>query len=259
MSRLSYYAQGLLKLAGGFRSPWTVAGMLLLPPRAGKSRMVTLRQGLSFAVRTPLDVWVLKETFLDGYYLHYGWVPEPGWTVFDIGAGFGDYSVQVATLEPTVRVYACEPFPPSYALLEENLRRNGVTQVTPLPWAVTGQDGRARLAQDSGEPLQMRLAADGDLEVEAVSLEGMFSRLGVARCDLLKLDCEGAEYDILMGAAPATLQRVQRMVLEVHDGPQGTRNVLQAYLERQGYRVRMWPNPVHRDLGYMAAELIHKG
>ncbi len=253
MGRLGYYAQGVIRLARGFRSPWAVAGMVLFPPRTGASRMVTLRQGLRFAVRRPLDVWVLKETFLDGYYLRYGWRPQPGWTVIDIGAGFGDYSLQIATLEPSVRVYACEPYPPSFELLEANIRANGVTQVTPLPWAVAAQDGWARFDQGRGEPLQMGLSSEGDLQVEAVSLAGLFARLGLAGCDLLKLDCEGAEYAILTGAAPETLLRIPRMVLEVHDGPQGTREELRSYLEQQGYQVRLWPNPVHGYLSYMAA------
>ncbi len=253
MGRLSYYARSVWRMMWGFASPWQVAGLFMVTPRPGATRTVRLRSGLRFAVRGALDVWILKETFLDEFYLRYGGAPQPGWTVIDIGAGIGDYSIQVASLAPTARVYACEPYPPSYVLLERNLTLNAVENVTPLPWAVTDQDGTAYLDLRVSEPLQMHLTPDGKLAVEAVSLATLLERLGVSRCDLLKLDCEGAEFGILMGATPEVLQRVARIVLEVHDGPHGTRAELVEFLRWRGYQVREWPNPVHRHLAYVAA------
>jgi hypothetical protein len=35
-------------------------------------------------------------------------------------------------------------------------------------------------------------------------------------CDLLKLDCEGAEFDALLSADDETLRRAQRIILEFH-------------------------------------------
>ncbi len=253
MGRLGYYARSLGRLALGFRAPWKVAGLFIAPPSHGATRTVTLRNGLRFAVRGAMDVWILKETFLDAFYLRYGGVPEAGATVIDIGAGIGDYSVQIGSLQPTARVYACEPYPPSYALLERNVRLNGVSNVVPLPWAVAGTDGIARLDLSVGEPLQMGLSPDGKLNVEAVSLQTLLNRLNLSHCDLLKLDCEGGEYAILMQATLETLRCVRRMVLEVHDGPQGTREELAHYLRWQGFTVELWPNPVHRHLAYMGA------
>jgi hypothetical protein len=42
----------------------------------------------------------------------------------------------------------------------------------------------------------------------------------VARCDLLKLDCEGAEHEILRSASADTLRRIRRVAAEYHEGPQ---------------------------------------
>lgn len=253
MGRFAYYARSLMKLASGFRAPWTVAGLLVAPPPHGATRTVQLRNGLRFVVRGFMDVWILKETFLDEFYLRYGWKPQPGWTVVDVGAGIGDYCIQVASLEPAARVIACEPYPPSFELLKRNLTLNAIQTVTPVPWAMASQDGVARLDLHVDEPLQMCLAPDGKLEVEAVSLASLLERLKLGRCDVLKLDCEGAEHAILRQASPETLKRVARVVLEVHDGPQGTREELVHFLKWRGYTVEVWPNPVHRHLAFMRA------
>jgi hypothetical protein len=55
-------------------------------------------------------------------------------------------------------------------------------------------------------------------EIETVSLAGNLRANDLDRIDLLKLDCEGGEYTILEGAAPATLARVERLCLEYHRG-----------------------------------------
>ena len=47
---------------------------------------------------------------------------------------------------------------------------------------------------------------------------------GPKRCDLLKMDCEGAEYDILYHCPSEVLTRIDRIALEVHGGP-GDQNI----------------------------------
>ena len=51
---------------------------------------------------------------------------------------------------------------------------------------------------------------------------------------LLKLDCEGAEYDILFSAAPLELSRVREIRMEYHSGPDAE---LRTYLESAGFEI----------------------
>lgn len=54
--------------------------------------------------------------------------------------------------------------------------------------------------------------------------------------DLLKLDCEGAEYAILMGASTESLARVQRIVMEYHDLDAEREHSLGAFLGRKRFQ-----------------------
>jgi len=76
-------------------------------------------------------------------------------------------------------------------------------------------------------------------------------------CDLLKLDCEGAEYPILMNAPQTVLRRIHRIIMEYHDRAGCyTHTDLETFLIANGFRVCTHPNFVHADLGYLYAELF---
>jgi len=45
----------------------------------------------------------------------------------------------------------------------------------------------------------------------------LFERFNISRCDFLKLDCEGSEFDIILDSDPSLWCRVTRIVMEYHD------------------------------------------
>jgi hypothetical protein len=98
----------------------------------------------------------------------------------------------------------------------------------------------------------------GRIAVAAVSLADALARLATDRVDLLKLDCEGAEYDILMRTTPDVLSRIDRIVMEYHDHRPDVRHpALAAFLRHSGYRVDVFPNVVHPgEIGYMRASRV---
>jgi hypothetical protein len=57
--------------------------------------------------------------------------------------------------------------------------------------------------------------------------------------DLLKMDIEGAEFDVLMTCPPDALERVRRIAMEFHNVARGTKDApsLAAFLRTQGYEV----------------------
>ena len=64
----------------------------------------------------------------------------------------------------------------------------------------------------------------------STTLEQIYSDGEIEQCDLLKIDCEGAEYEILFGASSELLDRTRRMALEYHNvgsGPQQTGEALE--------------------------------
>jgi len=145
----------------------------------------------------------------------------PGAVAVDIGAHVGIVSIYLAQRYPGLRVLAYEPQVDNYARLVRNIMVNGVgEQIIACPEAVTG-DGRAiQLHGDgttnSGGWSMLAAGQQVGAPVPSVTLPAIFARHQLDRVAVLKIDCEGAEYEILTGA-PALLDRVDLLVGEFHD------------------------------------------
>lgn len=260
LRKYSYYLLSIFRLLFGFENPFLLIKIFLKREPAGAKTVRLRGNGMQFKVRGPMDIWSVKETFLDRFYEKYGFAVRPGWQVIDVGAGIGDYTLYAAAAQSDIQVYAFEPFPQSYALLQENLQRNQVTNVRTFDKAVAAASGALILDLAGGEPLQIQSrleevgkSANG-LPVEAFSLGDVFALLDLDRCDLLKLDCEGAEYSILFDAPPSVLERIQYIVMEYHDQVVTyNHHDLTRFLSDRGFQVETFPNPVHADLGYLRA------
>jgi FkbM family methyltransferase len=244
--RLAYYLGSLPTLALGVRN-WPLALAALLRPWPRPPFEVRLRDGARFRVRTALDVWVLKEVCLDREYER-GVTVQPGWTVVDVGAGLGEFCVSVGRAHPTCRVYAFEPLAESFALLQDNVRLNGLANVTAVARAVGAHTGETLLHAVPGAAARSSTVrgTGAAARVPTTTLGALLDEHDLPRCDFLKLDCEGAEYEILLGAEPATLARVAHIALEYHDGvTAGSGAELAAFLTSRGFAVRTVPNRAH--------------
>jgi FkbM family methyltransferase len=259
LRKYSYYLFSIFELFVGFKNPALILGIFL--GRIGsKSRIVHLRSGPAFRVRGAMDVWSIKETFLDRFYERCGFVIQSGWTVIDIGAGLGDFTLFAALVDDT-RVVTFEPFPESFVLLKENATLNKAKNIEAFSEAVSSTEGTLLLDLAGGEPLQFQsrnapvTQPDSQITVRARSLSDVVLQTGQGTCDLLKLDCEGAEYDILMKSPPEILAIIQRIVLEYHDGITAySHHDLVHFLHGQGFKVQTFDNLVHENLGYLRAE-----
>lgn len=252
LHRFLYYSRSIPTLLVGVGPTRTLLAAFLGLPLARPFEVRLRRGGLRFRVRGAMDVWIVKETCLDRDYERIGAPVQDGWTLLDIGAALGDWAVDVATRCPRCTVHAYEPSPDSLALLRENLRLNGIEHVTVWGEALTGQAALVTL-DVSGAAVQHRVGG-GTLTVPAIPLREALARLPGGACDLLKMDCEGSEYDILFNADEASLARVRRLVMEVHDGVTPfTRDDLAAFLRERGFRVSLHPGAWRRELGLLYA------
>jgi FkbM family methyltransferase len=150
--------------------------------------------------------------------------------VIDVGAHIGLASVYLAKRWPFLQIFAFEPHPANHANCVENLRLNEVSNVRLFRQAVTA-DGRSIMLRfvdcnSGGATAVFDIAgADAVGPVESVTLQDIFERTctPTQRCRLLKIDCEGMEYEILPSSV---LDRVDYFAAEFHEG---------VLYERSGY------------------------
>ena len=193
-------------------------------------------------VRMINEIWNLKvyDALLDRVH--------EGSTVIDIGANIGGFTIKAALAAKGVRVFSFEPFPASFASLQENIVLNGLEKtVVATNAAVAGARGELELFFRPHDPGGVSLYQYGDkselssMKVPAITLEDIFNAHKIEKCAYLKMDCEGAEEQILLNAPKALFDRIESITMEWH-GPLNKMTVeeFSAFLEGVGYTTRYY-------------------
>jgi FkbM family methyltransferase len=206
---------------------------------------VRLRSGVVLECPHTIDLaFLFHETWVRRIYSPPGYEIGPGETIIDIGANIGVFATFAATRAAGVRVFSYEPFPENVKWLRNNINKSGLTNVQVFQQAVSGNTGLRYLQVNSDNWIVHSLFGETTttqpgLQIDSVSFDDIMSKEHIDRCDLLKLDCEGSEYEILQRCAPETLKRVRRIVGEYHEGPHigGTGEQLCRFLESRSFRI----------------------
>lgn len=142
---------------------------------------------------------------------------EKGQVAYDVGAHVGFFTLLMARLVGEGGwVVALEPDPFMGPALENNLRLNGVTNVSVVKAAAGANAGKRRFSPGRGAGIG-HLAEDGELAVEGTTIDDLGVRFGVP--DLIKVDVEGGELEVLQGASD-TLSRCKPVLLVELHGPE---------------------------------------
>jgi FkbM family methyltransferase len=130
----------------------------------------------------------------------------PGDSVVDIGGHIGLFAIWLAKRHPGLRIYSYEPHPANRALFDRNLELNGIGNVKLYPEAVSGDNRVMTLAcnatKSGGASAYSTTLQYRKIEgIPSLTLDRIFERDDIERCKLLKIDCEGSEYEALSGTA----------------------------------------------------------
>jgi len=203
--------------------------------------MANLSNGLRFEVRAgERDINILNEVFISGSYNEALPLIKEDSIIIDIGAHIGSFSVIAGGLAKKGRVYAYEPFKDSLNLLTNNLAYNNISNVKSFPLAITDKSGTSKfyLKSIAGEYAGNSIYGNGEsIEVETISLNDVFIKNKIIFCNLLKIDCEGAEYNMIYNTPVDLFKDIHNIILEYHAG-HGDPIKLKQYLESLGYLVK---------------------
>jgi FkbM family methyltransferase len=220
--------------------------------RLGRSKtptvLIRLRNGTSYHIESGNNqLWVIDEIWhLKVYDPLLAYIKE-GSTVIDIGANIGIFSIKAAKTAKNVRVISYEPFPGNMVLLKKNIAANNVGKnVTAIHEAVAGTRDPLELffrPLDSGGVSMYRHGEYQEelssIKVPSVTLQDVFTGNAIERCDYLKMDCEGAEEQILLQAPKELFQRIRSMTIEWHyDLNKMSEEEFNSFLVSLGYKTR---------------------
>jgi FkbM family methyltransferase len=216
--------------------------------RAGLRRrpyVLKTRNGAALELRPGMgDLFGFYEIMLRKDYTANGQRIEAGATVIDVGANVGCFSVLASqVVGASGRVIAVEPEPMTFQQLLRNIALNRLGNVTAVQMAVGAEKGNVTLHGDRNKLFSSLFSSVNGREVEGsdvvvgiTTLQALMDEQGIARCDYLKLDCEGAEHDIVAHMSPSLAERVNQITMEIHKVPGRDGRMLQANLERLGYQ-----------------------
>lgn len=178
--------------------------------------------------------WSKKEILEDKEYNLEDLTCKNGDVMIDIGAHVGIVSIIYAILYPQLTIYAFEPEPRNYKALLLNLMLNNVTNVIPCNKAVSGDGLPLEMHTDphlSAGATQQKLSTVPKKEsfmVESQTLDHIFKEHHIDKCKILKIDCEGSEYEIITNTSPETIKKCDYLMGEFH---------INSLLEEKGYSI----------------------
>lgn len=210
----------------------------------GQTVDLETKDGLIFSIRqNHMDAAILAEIFLDNCYIKGLQLPDLP-VVVDIGGYIGDFAIYAVKRLNARRVVVCEPSPRNWSLLKQNVANNRYEdRITAINKAVTS-GGDVLMNVDAPDRNQATISAygpniSGRTRVPGISLASLIESQRIRQVDLLKIDCEGGEYDILSKTPSEVFKNISNVVFESHeiDGFQGKLETVKQRLRNEGYRV----------------------
>jgi len=147
--------------------------------------------------------------------------PKANDIVIDVGAHLGEYSLAVAKNAETI--IAVEANPDTFQILQKNISLNKISNIVPINQAIydsTGYQNLQIFGDKSGmSSMVMNYEDKSDsIKVKTETLDRLVDNLKLKKVDWIKIDVEGAEYNVLKGAKQTISLNKERikLIIELH-------------------------------------------
>jgi len=187
------------------------------------------------------DVWFDLSYEPNAYGIPFNWGECN--TIIDIGANIGTFTLYAATHALTAKILAYEPEQQTAKILRHNVSQNNLEdRIAVQEMALGATKGTITLHisdhGSGGHSIYHYTEKSHAISVPVTTLQHVFDEHSIATCDFLKMDCEGAEYDILYNLPEDYWPRIRFIALEYHyfsDNKRHTPKALQSYLKQHGF------------------------
>lgn len=229
---------------------WLVVFLNYLGIIKNKDILIKLRNGEEIKIKKEEKIGEtsglanIYEIFLIKNYNPKGMEIKDEDTIIDIGSNIGMFTIYSSLLSPNGKVYSYEPFKIHFKRLLRNIELNKLKNVVPFNLAVCGSKGKRELNISnisSGMHSFFFKGSGKKVSVECTTLENIFDSNKIERCDFLKLDCEGSEYEILYNTPERIFKKINKIALEWDhlDNEKMNVNSLKNFLEKKGFKIKI--------------------
>lgn len=186
--------------------------------------------------------------------------------IFDVGANVGVYSQFVKEAMPEAVLYSFEPHPLTYKRLQKVAEKYKFTAINAALDSITGSsmlfdyataDGTSHASLHNSVITEFHDSQASSVPIKTLSLDDFMIDHKIDKIDLLKIDTEGNEYPVLLGAANAIKDhRIGMIQFEFSELNIASRNFMKDFYDLlQGYEFyRLVPGKLYHLGKYNASK-----
>jgi FkbM family methyltransferase len=177
--------------------------------------------------------------------------------VIDVGAHIGLFTLYASQFCNEGTIYSFEPVKENYKLLLENIKLNNLNLVRSFNLAVSNSNVPIKLYLDNDESGHSMFSQSSDsIMTNSISLQKVFDDNQIKRCNFLKLDCEGAEYEIIKNLPSEYFEKIDKIVIEYHmaNSQPELLDELKEILVNQKFHIET--KPLFPDIGFLYAKKL---
>lgn len=154
---------------------------------------------------------------------------KPGDVVIDIGANVGSVSIMLAKKYPFLKIYSYEAHPINFQNLQKNIKENNVSNIKAFNNAVFSEDnyfidinlnidntGASNSFIDPEEYPDLYEKEYSSVQVPTISLDTIIKENDIQNIKFLKMDCEGAEFNIFSSSELINQVPLENAGIEIH-------------------------------------------
>lgn len=199
---------------------------------------------LKFAIRDGelgrRDKKIVQSCINRDRYSYWGLADTYDGVIIDVGANIGGFTCSVA--KTAKHVYAFEASTENYKMLKINVNLNELKNVTCFHRVVgDGSDKEIALCHGTTSPSTLWIGEQGTEKIRGISLPEILEITGTS-INLLKMDCEGGEYELMMGQPKELIRSFSLIASEIHGHPDYTHDELIQHIESCGFRSHIKPS-----------------
>lgn len=167
---------------------------------------------------------------------------KKGDIIIDVGAHIGAFSLYAATRAKNVKVHSYEPFKKSFDQLKKNIQLNNLQKLIKIfNLGVYGKKGPQIFYIKLDHVMDSSLFIKNEQKeiINCTTLKDIFNSNKIKKCNFLKMDCEGAEFEILYNTPKEYLKKIHKIAMEYHDIDKKNLNhkQLKKFLEQNNFKV----------------------
>jgi len=182
------------------------------------------RNGIIIKTGEGIDTCTINTSFISQVYDEFNIINQVidknSVTIIDIGGNIGVFSIYVKRKFPQAKIYAYEPVPANFHFLINNIKINKFEKdILAFQLGVCGKNGKRKLYLKDSPTHSIfsdKKGSNDYIKIDCITLQNIFEQNNLEKCDVLKIDCEGTEYEILYNTPLFIFNKIKNIIIECH-------------------------------------------